>query len=132
MTEVSGAVSPAFEEGDIVEVRRIYLHTYDDGDGDCHDFAPRTVFMRVGNYQEYGDISDVPFWEDCYMVAVSQDVLDSQWAQAGWVPEGNFWIAQEDMHPIDEETDARIRAVIALKGVEWVTTEEVFGEEPTT
>jgi hypothetical protein len=104
------------DDAQIAEVRRIYT---DDYGGNCYDFAPRSCFFVVANEEsDGGDYSDEePIYSRCNPVLLTYETV-GQFSNACWQPVAAslFWIAVEDCIPVDEDTDARIRAMSALLG----------------
>lgn len=103
------------DDAKIVEVRRIYLETTD---GDCVDFAPRTCFFMLGTSDETGcGYADGPIHLDCTHVLLTDDAKERS-DHVGWstTSAANFWLADEDCIPVDDDTDVRIRAMSALLG----------------
>lgn len=100
----------------IMEVRRIYAsHTEDD---DYMDFDAGSLFMSVDGKcpaDDYGVGYEGNVFSSCDIVLRSESVL-AKLEKMSWSDEGNYWVAEKDCYPLSDETDARIRAMIALNG----------------
>lgn len=106
----------------IMWVKRIYTNDYG---GDCLDFQVGELAMAVSEPDKegdgHGDVIDS--WGSCSVVQIARDRIEA-FEQQNWDwgrPDHMcFWIMQEDCEPVDDDTDAKLRAYAALTGHSFV------------
>jgi hypothetical protein len=106
----------------IMWVKRVYLNDYE---GDCFDFEVGELAMCVSEsdhedgMQGHCDLS----WAACGVVQIVRDRVpqfESQNWDWGRPDHMCFWVMQEDCEPVDDDTDAKLRAYVALTGFAFV------------
>lgn len=99
----------------IVMVRRIYWSNYDAGK--CSDFSDGEIYFDIADDKTIGDsdYGDIPIYEITYPIAIGS-AARKQFDEQNWTVDGNFWLAQEDVVPVSEDLEDKIRAIVALTG----------------
>lgn len=101
------------ENAKIVEVRRVYESNYE---SDCIDLPVGECFATADGLQDISwSEGTYASYEQCFVIAMTPDA-EAQFAHLfGYVNfKSSWWFAVEDTIPVDDETDARLRAMVAL------------------